>query len=285
MSQRTVFTVMPFSDRSKNVWESGICAACKALGWRCLRADMINAPGFVVPQVYDSINSADLVIGEMSDRNPNVFYEIGFAHALGKPTVLLAASSDDLKAFDTQGFRHFLHSGDATRARDILLRVLPEIDESISVQPAIPNGITLYEWPHDSYEAPRFAWHCAEDPAYLQIDLDGGQRLIETVGLGRLISISNTLEFWNHHPGFSVMTLMVARDLEPGDSVVLIIDGRSSGTGTLGFIGDGGWVEGPRGRKWAQSWVGEYRPVHPTTAWTRWVFANVVAPNPAEYDL
>jgi len=131
MSQRTVFTVMPFSERTLKVWESGIRAACRALGWQCLRADMINTPGFVVPQVYDSINSADLVIGEMSDRNPNVFYEIGFAHALGKPTVLLAASSDDLKAFDTQGFRHFLHGGDATKARDILMSVLPEIGESI----------------------------------------------------------------------------------------------------------------------------------------------------------
>ena len=155
---------------------------------------MINTPGFVVPQVYDSINSADLVIGEMSDRNPNVFYEIGFAHALGKPTVLLAASSDDLKAFDTQGFRHFLHGGDATKARDILMSVLPEIGESISGQPSIPDGITLYEWPHDSYEAPRFAWRCTEDPSYLQIDLDGGQRLMETAGLGRLISHVRVLE-------------------------------------------------------------------------------------------
>src|ERR1051326_4311972 len=126
MDRRTAFAVMPFSSRTEEIWASGILSACRALGWDCLRADMINSPGFVVPQIYDLIGSADVIIGEMSDRNPNVFYEIGFAHALGKPTILLAASGEDLRAFDTQGFRHFLHGGSASAARDVLLKVLPE---------------------------------------------------------------------------------------------------------------------------------------------------------------
>jgi len=140
-----VFTVMPFSKGTEEVWKSGILAACRALGWECLRADMINSPGFVVPQIYDSISRADVIIGEMSDRNPNVFYEIGFAHALGKPTILLAASSDDLRAFDTQGFRHFLHGGAASVAREVLLKVLPELESQILIEPVVPNAVTLYD--------------------------------------------------------------------------------------------------------------------------------------------
>ena len=45
-----------------------------------------------MPRISDAIESADLVIADVSDRNPNVLYELGFAHALRKPTLLLVNS-------------------------------------------------------------------------------------------------------------------------------------------------------------------------------------------------
>jgi nucleoside 2-deoxyribosyltransferase len=103
-----VFTVMPFSEALDGIWKAGIEGACQTLGYQVDRADSINRPGFIVNQIYDLIADADVIIGEMTGANPNVFYEIGFAHALGKETILLATSRDDLNVFDLAGRRHFL---------------------------------------------------------------------------------------------------------------------------------------------------------------------------------
>jgi nucleoside 2-deoxyribosyltransferase len=102
---------MPFDSEMDDLWEIGIMETLSQLGYECVRADGMTSPGFVMSQVFEQIARADIVLGEMSGRNPNVFYEIGFAHALGKPTILLAKSKEDLEVFDTQGFRHFLHNG------------------------------------------------------------------------------------------------------------------------------------------------------------------------------
>jgi hypothetical protein len=75
-----VFTVMPFSEALSSIWEAGIVAACRDLGFECLRSDLIGTPGTIITQICDSIAAADVVVGEMSEKNPNVFYEIGFAH-------------------------------------------------------------------------------------------------------------------------------------------------------------------------------------------------------------
>jgi hypothetical protein len=224
-------------------------------------------------------------VGENWPVPGDVFYEIGFAHALGKPTILLAASGDDLKAFDTAGFRHFLHDGNPETARRLLFEVLPAIEHQISVQPAVPDATILYEWPSATDPAPGFNWRSQNPERHLQIDLGGGQRIIETVGLGQLISISNTKEFWNHRPGYSIMRLALTTDLSVGDTVHLLLEGRCSGAGLLDFVGDGGWVETQQGRKFSQPWKEQHRAIGATVAWTRWMFTTTVSPAPPEYDL
>jgi hypothetical protein len=146
----TIFVAMPFTPELDDLWELGILETVSNLGYECIRADQMINTGVVMSQVFDLIARADIVIGEMTGRNPNVFYEIGYAHALGKPTILLASSREDLESFDTQGFRHFLHDGKAKTARKILNDVLPTI---IPIQPwpIVPNGKTIYEWPSSDY--------------------------------------------------------------------------------------------------------------------------------------
>ncbi len=63
-----VFTVMPIGDASHALWQEGIQAACVDAGFQCDRADVILDPGLIVAQVYDAIASADVIIGEMTDR-------------------------------------------------------------------------------------------------------------------------------------------------------------------------------------------------------------------------
>ena len=55
-------------------------------------------------QIWTGINTAKVLVAELTKRNPNVFYELGLAHALRKPVVLVAGDKDDVP-FDLQHIR------------------------------------------------------------------------------------------------------------------------------------------------------------------------------------
>lgn len=83
------FVIMPFAPRLAPIY-SAIQQACSIAGITSVRADEVLGPGPIVNQIFDNLADADLAIAEVTDRNPNVYYEVGVAHSLGKPTILLA---------------------------------------------------------------------------------------------------------------------------------------------------------------------------------------------------
>jgi hypothetical protein len=102
------FVVMPFAPEMDDIYHLGIRETVQIVGGACERADEIQHTGGILQKIYDSIRGASIVIAEVSLPNPNVFYEIGFAHALGKPVVLLTrdiASSP----FDLRGYNHIVY--------------------------------------------------------------------------------------------------------------------------------------------------------------------------------
>ncbi len=54
--------------------------------------------------IQREILNADLILCEMSDRNPNVFYELGLAHAIGAPAILVSKKAEDIP-FDLRHIR------------------------------------------------------------------------------------------------------------------------------------------------------------------------------------
>jgi nucleoside 2-deoxyribosyltransferase len=70
-----------------------------------VRADAdIFGTGKIIDQVWRGINSAKVLIAELTTRNPNVFYELGLAHALNKPVILISSNEGDVP-FDLQHIR------------------------------------------------------------------------------------------------------------------------------------------------------------------------------------
>ena len=55
-------------------------------------------------QIWAGINGAKVLVAELTSRNANVFYELGLAHALEKPVVLVSSNEDDVP-FDLQHIR------------------------------------------------------------------------------------------------------------------------------------------------------------------------------------
>jgi hypothetical protein len=90
------FVVMPFDESLQDIYLYGIRGACERVGLQCKRADEIEHGGPIVEEVLDHVKRAKVVIAELSAHNPNVFYEIGWAHALGRTTVLLAKAGTRL---------------------------------------------------------------------------------------------------------------------------------------------------------------------------------------------
>jgi hypothetical protein len=70
--------------------------ACKAAGFRCLRADDIWEESAIVQDIFNLVFRAQVVIVDFTGKNPNVMYETGIAHTLGKHVVPVSQSLDDV---------------------------------------------------------------------------------------------------------------------------------------------------------------------------------------------
>ena len=97
------FVVMQFSG-FEELYSDVIEPLTKQFGFRPYRADQAYGPGNIMQDIIQGIETAQIVIAEITPINENVFYEVGYAHALKKPTILLAEKDKKLP-FDLSGFR------------------------------------------------------------------------------------------------------------------------------------------------------------------------------------
>ena len=90
------FVAMPFSDPYNEVYRDAIQPLVAEIGYEPVRVDDISQPGIILNDIWTQLTEASVVIAEVTEANPNVYYEIGVAHALAKPTVLLAQKGTKL---------------------------------------------------------------------------------------------------------------------------------------------------------------------------------------------
>lgn len=107
-STDSCFVMMPFALPLGNHYSLIYEPAIKKAGLRPVRADDdIFATGKIIDQVWAGINTASVLVAELTTRNPNVFYELGLAHALRKPVVLISSNEEDVP-FDVRHIRILL---------------------------------------------------------------------------------------------------------------------------------------------------------------------------------
>lgn len=95
---------MQFSEPYTDVYLNVIKSVCKEFGITAVRADEIYGPGVIVKDIIEQVANAQLVIADISAPNANVYFEVGYALASGKPIILLA-KKDTTLPFDVSGFR------------------------------------------------------------------------------------------------------------------------------------------------------------------------------------
>jgi hypothetical protein len=92
---KLAFVLVPFHPDFQSVYDT-IVSACSDLGLSARRGDEEFISGEVFPHVVRQVVQARLVIAVVDGRNPNVFYELGLAHAMGKATILIARAPQDV---------------------------------------------------------------------------------------------------------------------------------------------------------------------------------------------
>lgn len=110
--QNSCFVVMPFSPLFSTQYERVIRPAVEAAGLICIRGDEIYTKPRIMDDIWQSLRSSRVIIAELTGKNPNVMYEIGLAHALGKVVIILTRNEDDVP-FDLKALRYlFYDTGD-----------------------------------------------------------------------------------------------------------------------------------------------------------------------------
>lgn len=99
-----LFVIMPFKDELKPIYDDHITSVAATLSLKVRRADDFFNTHSVMDNVWTAIYHSRIIIADCTGRNPNVFYEIGIAHTVGKPVILITQNTDDVP-FD---LRHIL---------------------------------------------------------------------------------------------------------------------------------------------------------------------------------
>ncbi len=103
-----IFVIMPFSPELDDVYHLGIREVAESLKCSCKRVDEMEFTGDILDEIYNSIVNSKIIIAEVSSPNPNVYYELGYAHALRKPVILI---TKDISAspFDLRMYNHIIY--------------------------------------------------------------------------------------------------------------------------------------------------------------------------------
>ncbi len=102
-SKRTCFVIAPIGESESDIrrWSDQVLKyiirpAVEPYGYEAVRADDIDKPGIITSQVIQRVFEEPLVIADLTERNPNVFYELAIRHAARKPFIQLINESESI---------------------------------------------------------------------------------------------------------------------------------------------------------------------------------------------
>lgn len=119
------FIVMPFGQAWSADVHRILAKACENAGVRAVRGDDLFTPTDILEDIWQSIHAADFVIADITGRNPNVLYELGIAHTLAKPVLILSKEAADIP-IDLATRRVILYGQNADTWREDLARMMAE---------------------------------------------------------------------------------------------------------------------------------------------------------------
>ncbi|MCI0697976.1 hypothetical protein L0337_38990 [candidate division KSB1 bacterium] len=103
-NEKVCFVLMPFKKNLEAVYTKAIKPACNKAGFKAIRADKLIGPYNIHRDIIKHIFLSHAVVADLTDRNPNVFYEMGVAHAIDNKTIMIIRKRQKLP-FDISSYR------------------------------------------------------------------------------------------------------------------------------------------------------------------------------------
>lgn len=141
---KRVFVIMPYSEQANKNYQI-IKDTCFEQGLDIIRADeIISATESKTEKIKSLISKSDLIIADVTGNNVNVMYELGFAHGINKPVILLASKIDELR-IDVSNYKIILFNeiNESKESKEKLSVILKESIQEITIEQTnkIPIGL------------------------------------------------------------------------------------------------------------------------------------------------
>jgi hypothetical protein len=121
-----VSVMIPFSAEFDNVYGC-INDACYEVGMACHKADDFWHHSAIIQDIFELIFRSSIVIVDFTNKNPNVFYEAGIAHALGKTVIPITQNSEDIP-FDLRHHRYILYRNDKEGLKKLKREIVSKLN-------------------------------------------------------------------------------------------------------------------------------------------------------------
>jgi hypothetical protein len=131
----TCFVMMPFGEWYDRYYQDIYVSAIRDAGFEPVRADELFSTGSVVEQIWEQIEKSKVLLAELTDKNANVFYEPGLAHAARKPVVFTSGRVDDVP-FDLRHLRVIVYDIREPQWADKLQRQITDYLRNSAEDPA-----------------------------------------------------------------------------------------------------------------------------------------------------
>lgn len=129
------FVIMPISDvegypkgHFDRVFKHVIVPACKKTGYEAIRADGTSKANVIIVDILKNALDCEMAICDLSARNPNVFYELGFRQAFDKKTVLMIDDKTN-RPFDISAIRSFTY--DSSLRIDLVDKAISDLVKTL----------------------------------------------------------------------------------------------------------------------------------------------------------
>ena len=107
----------PTRERADKVYKYLIAPVCEELGYKPVRVDHVNAVDNINETIINHLKTAPMVVADMTDHNPNAFYELGFRQALELPLVPIIETGGKIP-FDVITTRTVFYDTDVSKIEE-----------------------------------------------------------------------------------------------------------------------------------------------------------------------
>jgi len=125
VNPRLISMMMPFAESSAETYRT-VKAAVEMAGYECRRADDFWLHPHIMHDVVELITTSQVIICDLSGKNPNVFYEAGIAHMLGKEVILITQHESDVP-FDLRPLRYISYLNNSEGRQDLAGKIVARL--------------------------------------------------------------------------------------------------------------------------------------------------------------